>query len=79
MISSNNEVLFKDVLKPRLLDNACPSCRFLKSLINFNLFPRHRAHFDNIIVLPLLEFEITGVVFSVFFYTFDNKIALFYI
>ena len=41
----------------------------------------HAAHFNNVIVPPLLVFEIIGLMLSVFFFFFcalDNKIALFY-
>ena len=35
-------------------------------------------HVDNSIVLLLLVFETLGFIFSVFFYTLNNTIALFY-
>ena len=60
---------------PRLINNPFPSC----FLINFDFLEPHIAHFDNTIVLPLLASEIFGLMLSVFFYTLDNKIALFYI
>ena len=37
----------------------------------------HTAHFDNIIVLPLLVFETIGLMLFVFFCILDNKITLF--
>ena len=74
-LHSNNGTLLKDVLIPRLLNN--PFASF--SLVNFYFLAPHIAHFDNIIVLPLLVFETLGFMLSVFFYTLNNKIALFYI
>ena len=59
----------------QLANNPLASC----SLINFDFLAPHIAHFDNIIVLPLLVFAITGSVLCVFFCTLDDKIALFYI
>ena len=38
----------------------------------------HIKHVDNSIVLLLLAFETLGFIFSVFFYTLNNMIALFY-
>ena len=51
-ISPNNEILFNGVLIPRLLNNSFAYC----SLINFDFLLPHMAHFDNIIVLPLVVF-----------------------
>ena len=72
-ISPNIGILFKDVLLPLLLNIPPASCL----LINFDFLLPHIAHFDNIIVLQLLVFETFGFVFSVFFYTLNNKITLF--
>ena len=69
-------MLFNGVLIPRLFNNPFACC----SLINFEFLLQHMAHFDNIIVLPLLVFEIHGFMLSeFFFYTLNNKKALFYI
>ena len=54
----------KGVLIPRLLNTPFASC----FLINFDFLPPHIAHFDNIIVLPLLVAEILGSLLSVFFF-----------
>ena len=59
----------------RLLNNPFACC----SLINFDFLLPHMAHFDNIIVLPLVVFETLGFMLSVFFYTLNNRIASFYI
>ena len=62
--------------RPKLLNIPLASC----FLINLDFLLPHIAHFDNIIVLPLLVFETTGLTFSVFvFCTLDNKITLLYI
>ena len=66
-------MLLKGVLIPRLLNNPFASC----FLINCDFLAPHIAHFDNIFILPLLVFETSGFMFFVFFYTLDNKIALF--
>ena len=71
--SLNIGILLKGVLIPKLLDNPFASC----SLINFDFLLPHTSHFNNMIVLPLLVAEIFGLMLSVFFYTLDNKIALF--
>ena len=48
-------------------------------LINLDfLVSPHVTHFDNNIVLSLLVFETLGLMFSVFFYTLNNMITLFY-
>ena len=57
------------VLIPMLLNNPFTSC----SLINFDFLAPHTAHFDYIIVLPLLVFETTGLVLSVFFLHFRQQ------
>ena len=63
------EFLYKGVVIPRLLNHPFASCMFFKSLMNFDSLAPHIAHFDNIILLPLIVFETTGLVFSVCFYT----------
>ena len=67
-------ISLKGVLIPRLLNNPFASC----FLINFDFLLPHIARFDNIIVLPLITADICGLMFSVFFCTLDNKIAVFY-
>ena len=54
------------VLIPRLLNNAFASC----FLINFAFLEPHIAHFDNVIVLPLLVAETFGSILSVFLFFF---------
>ena len=56
---------------PKLLNNAFACC----SLINFDFLLPHIAHFDKIIVLPLVVFKTFGFMLSVFFLHF--MIALF--
>ena len=73
--SPKNGILHSPVLKPRLVNIPLASC----FLINLDFLLPHIAHFDNIIVLPLIVFETLGLMFSVFFFTLNNKIALFYI
>ena len=73
-MSPNSGILLKGVLITRLLNNSFAS-RFL---INFYFLEQHIAHFDNIIVLPLLVAEILGSILSVFFCTLNNKTTLFY-
>ena len=58
---------------PKLLSNPFACC----SLINFDFLRLHIAHFDKIIVLPLVVFKTFGFMLSVFFYTLNNMIALF--
>ena len=67
-ISPNNEILFNGVLIPRLLNNPFAYC----SLINFDFLLPHMAHFDNIIVLPLVVFETFEFMVSVFFLHFKQ-------
>ena len=63
------------ILFAKLLNNSFASC----FLINLDFFTTtYIAQFDNIIVLPLLVPEIFGFMFSVFFYTLNNKITLFH-
>ena len=67
-----------DVLRPKLLNIPLASC----FLINLDFLLPHIAHFDNIIVLPLLGFETLGFIFSVcflhfkLFYILDFKLLL---
>ena len=74
-MSPNNGILFNGVLIPKLLNNTFACC----SLINFDFLLPHMAHFDKIIVLPLIVFETFGFILSVFpfFYTLNSKIGLF--
>ena len=67
-------ILFNGFLIPKLLYSPLASC----SLINLDLLVWNIAHFDNSIVLLLLVFKILGFMFSVFFYTLNNMIALLY-
>ena len=60
-MSPNNEILLKGVLIRKLLNNPFASC----SLINFDFLLQHIAHFDHIIVLPLVVFETLGFMPSV--------------
>ena len=53
---------------PRLLNNPFASC----FLINFDSLEPHIAHFDNVIVLPLLVAETFGSILSVFFLHFKH-------
>ena len=77
-MSPNNGILFNGVLICKLLNNPFACC----SLINFDFLLPHMTYFDNIIVLPLVVLETFGFmlpVFFFFFYTLNNKTALFYI
>ena len=62
--SPNIGILLIGVLIARLLNNPFASC----FLINFDFLEPHIAHFDNIIVLPLLVAETFGSILSVFFF-----------
>ena len=62
-----------DALIPKLLNSTC-FLFFNKSLF---LLP-HVTHFDNSFVLPFLVFKTLEFIFSVFFYTLNNMIALLY-
>ena len=62
-ISPNKGILLKDALIPRLLNNPFAS-RFL---INIDFLLPHMAHFDNIIVLPILVAEILDQYSQYFF------------
>ena len=57
----------------KLLNNPFACC----SLRNFDFLLPHMAHFDKIIILPLVVFETFGFMLSVFFYTLNNRITLF--
>ena len=78
--SPNIGILLKGVLIPRLLNNPFASC----FLINLDFLVLHTGHFGNIIVLPFLVCEISGLMLFVLFFfvvvfcTLGNKIALFY-
>ena len=73
-ISPVNGILLNGVLRPKLLNNPFASCL----LINLDFLLTHIAHFDNSVVLLLLVFKTIGFMLSVFFYTLNNMIALFY-
>ena len=73
-MSLNNGILLTSVLKPRLLNVTFASCSF----INLDFLLPHLAHFDNSVVLPLLVFKTLGFILSVFFYSLNNKVTLFY-
>ena len=61
-------MLLKDVIILRLLNNPFACC----FLINFDFLLPHKAHFDNIIVLPLLVAETFESILSVFFLHFQQ-------
>ena len=75
--SPNIGILLKGVLIPRLLNNPFASCFLINS--NFLLPRGNIAHFDIIIVLPLLVEETFGSILSVFFCSLNNKTTLLYI
>ena len=62
-MSPNNGILLNGVLRPRQLNIPFAFCSF----INFDFLLPHIAHFDSNIILPLLVFETSGFIFSVFF------------
>ena len=72
-MSPNNGMLFNGVLRPKLFNIPLAFC-FLK---NFDFLPPHIAHFDNIIVLPLLVFQTRGFVPPVFFLHLNNNMTCF--
>ena len=72
-MSPNNWILLSGVLRPKLLNIPFASCSF----INLDYLVPHIEHFDNNILLPLLVFKTFGFILSVFFYTLNNKVALF--
>ena len=59
-MSPNNGIFLKGVLILRLLNNPFACCH----LINFDFLAPHIGHFDDIIVLSLLVFETTGLMFT---------------
>ena len=59
-MSPNIGNLLKGVLIPNLLNNPFASCL----LINLDFLLPHIAHFDNIIILPLLVLETCGLHFK---------------
>ena len=61
------------VLRPKLLKIPLAYC----FLINLDVLIQQIAHFDNIILLPLLAFETLGFILFVFFYTLNSKMKLF--
>ena len=63
-MSPDNGILLNSVLRPKLLNIPFASC----FLINLDFLVLHIAHFDNIIVLPLVVFETLGLMFSVYFF-----------
>ena len=67
-MSSNTGILFKGVLIPKLLNNTFACC----SSINSDFLLPHRAHFDKIILLPLVAFETFGFMLSVFYLHFKQ-------
>ena len=74
-ISPSNGILFNGVLRPKLLNNPFACC----SLINFYFLLPQMAHFDKIIILPLVVFETFGFMLTVFFVHFkqyDNIVSL---
>ena len=71
--SPNIGILPHGVLRPKLLNNPFASCLF----INLDFLIPHISHLDNKIDLPLLATKTFGFIFSVFFYTLNNKITLF--
>ena len=61
------------ILILNLPNNPFASC----FLINLDFLLLHIAHFDNIIILPLLVPETCGSMFSLFFYTLNNMIPFY--
>ena len=59
----NIGTLLNGVLKPKLLNSHFASW----FLINLDFLLPHISHFDNIVFLPLLEFETLEFMVSVFF------------
>ena len=72
-MSPNNGILPNGVLIINLLNNPFASC----SLINLDLLLLHIAHFDNIIVLPLLILESCEFMFFGYFLHFKQYDSLF--
>ena len=67
-------ILLKGVLRPKLLNVPLASC----FLTNLGFLQPYISHLDRSIILPLLVFKTAGLMFSVFFCTLNNKIALFH-
>ena len=65
-MSPNIGNLLNGVLIPNLFNNPFASW----FLINLDFLLPHIAHFDNIIILPLLVLEMCGFIFSACFFTF---------
>ena len=61
-------------LTPKLLNSPFASW----FLINLDFLLPHIVHFDNIIVLPLLVFEIIGIMFIYLFYTLNISSYTYY-
>ena len=74
-MSPNIGNLLKGVLIPNLLNNPFASCL----LINLDFLLPHIAHFDNIIILPLLVLETCEFMFFVYFLHFKQYDSNLYI
>ena len=74
-MSPNIGNLLNGVLTPNLLKNPFSSCL----LINLDFFLLHIAHFDNIIILPLLVRETCGFIFSERFLYFKQYDSILYL
>ena len=64
----NNGILFKGVLKHKLLNNPSPSYSF----INFDFLLPHAAHFDDNIALLFLVFNNFNLHSLYLFYILNN-------
>ena len=71
--SPSISTLLNGVLIPNLLNSPFSSW----FLINLDFLQPDIAHFDNTITLPLLVLQISGSMFSVFFYTLNNMIPFY--
>ena len=73
-MSPNIGDLLNGVLISSLLNNSFASC----FLINIDFLLPHIAHFDNIIILPLLVLDTSGSIFFLsFVYTLINTIPFY--
>ena len=72
-MSPNIGNLLNGALIPNLLNNPFASC----FLINLDFLLPHIAHFDNIIILPLLVLETCGFMFFVYFLDFKQFYPIF--
>ena len=72
-MSPNIGNLLNGVLIPNLLNNPVASC----FLINLDFLAPLIAHFDNIIILPLLVLETCGSMFFVCFLHFKQYYSIF--